>query len=84
MSINIQSFTFVAGEQGANLAYLLKFNNVKLSILGKKLPGAADTQFILFGDATGVDKTTLAWYAAYYAPKKTAPLLPVKPLTIEI
>jgi len=84
LSINIQSFTFVAGEQGANLAYLLKFNNVKLSILGKKLPGAADTQFILFGDATGVDKTTLAWYAAYYAPKKTAPLLPVKPLTIEI
>ena len=84
LSINIQSFTFVAGEQGSNLAYLLKFNNVKLSILGKKLPGAADTQFILFGDATGVDKTTLAWYAAYYAPKKTVALPPTGPLTIEI
>jgi len=84
LSINIQSFTFVAGEQGADLAYLLKFNNVKLSILGKKLPGAADTQFILFGDATGVDKTTLAWYAAYYAPKKPVTLPPTKPLTIEI
>lgn len=84
LSINIQSFTFVAGEQGASLSYLLKFNNVKLSILGKKLPGAADTQFILFGDATGVDKTTLAWYAAYYAPKKPATLPPTGPLTIKI
>ncbi|MDO3645148.1 hypothetical protein [Mucilaginibacter sp. L3T2-6] len=75
LSINIQSFTFISDYNDAektNLAYLLKFNNVKLSLLGKKLPGSADTQFILFGDATGVDKTTLAWYAAYYAkPKKT-------------
>lgn len=75
LSINIQSFTFISEYDDVaktNLAYLLKFNNVKLSLLGKKLPGSADTQFILFGDATGVDKTTLAWYAAYYAkPKKT-------------
>jgi len=88
LNINIQSFTFVAGAEGLNeenLAYLLKFNNVKLSILGKKIPGAADTQFILFGDATGVDKTTLAWYAAYYIkPKKPAALQPAEPLTIEI
>jgi hypothetical protein len=73
LSINIQSFTFYSTEDTVNkkIAYLLKFNNVKLSILGKKLPGAADTQFILFGDADGVDKTTLAWYAAYYnKPKK--------------
>ena len=64
------------------MAYVLKFNNVKLSLLGKKLPGAADTQFILFGDATGVDKTTLAWYAAYYSkPKKPAQLTPT---TIEL
>ncbi len=82
LSINIQSFTFTAVPQGVdkkNISYLLKFNNVKLSILGKKLPGAADTQFILFGDATGVDKTTLAWYAAYYLKPKTGqkPTLPL-------
>lgn len=81
LSLNIQSFTFISayddGTEG-NLAYLLKFNNVKLSLLGKKLPGAADTQFILFGDATGADKTTLAWYAAYYA-KPKPPTLPPSP-----
>ena len=75
LGINIQSFTFISAYDDVDknkLSYLLKFNNVKLSLLGKKLPGAADTQFLLFGDATGVDKTTLAWYAAYYAkPKKT-------------
>jgi hypothetical protein len=70
LNINIQSFTFISSylEEADKqlLSYLLRFNNVKLSILGKKLPGAADTQFILFGDATGTDKNTLAWYAAYY------------------
>lgn len=86
LSINIQSFTFTAVPQGVdkNISYLLKLNNVKLSLLGKKLPGAADTQFILFGDATGVDKTTLAWYAAYYLKPKTPPALPVPPVTIEV
>jgi len=72
LSINIQSFTFLSAYTGTNqdkLAYLLKLNNVKLSLLGMKLPGAADTQFILFGDPSGTDKTTLAWYAAYYAKK---------------
>ena len=76
LSINIQSFTFISAYDEIDktkLSYLLKFNNVKLSLLGKKLPGAADTQFLLFGDADGVDKTTLAWYAAYYAkPKQSA------------
>ena len=73
LSINIQSFTFISAYDDVaqqKLSYLLKFNNVKLSLLGKKLPGAADTQFLLFGDADGVDKTTLAWYAAYYAKPK--------------
>lgn len=83
LSINIQSFTFISEYDDidkTNLAYLLKFNNVKLSLLGKKLPGSADTQFILFGDTTGVDKTTLAWYAAYYAkPKK--PALPISEIS---
>lgn len=79
LNINIQSFTFISEYADANnelLAYLLRFNNVKLSILGKKIPGDADTQFILFGDYNGVDKTTLAWYAAYY--RKTTPLVPIK------
>ncbi|MES2113317.1 MAG: hypothetical protein V4577_31485 [Bacteroidota bacterium] len=87
LSINIQSFTFTAVPQGVekNISYLLKFNNVKLSLLGKKLPGAADTQFILFGDASGVDKTTLAWYAAYYLkPKPPTGQNPVPPVTIEV
>jgi|GEM_PF-776575 len=96
LSIHIQSFTFLStyeDEANANLAYTLKFNNVKLSLLGMKLPGAADTQFILFGDATGADKTTLAWYAAYYAKPKKPPttvpppspgsLPPTELLTIE-
>lgn len=69
LNINIQSFTFISEYADADkqlLAYLLRFNNVKLSLLGKKLPGDADTQFILFGDFNGIDKTTLAWYAAYF------------------
>jgi hypothetical protein len=88
LSLNIQSFTFYStkdAETSEKISYLLKFNNVKLSLLGKKLPGAADTQFILFGDATGVDKTTLAWYAAYYnKPKKPEAVIAAEPLTIEI
>lgn len=81
LNINIQSFTFIseyADENEELLAYLLRFNNVKLSILGKKIPGAADTQFILFGDYKGVDKTTLAWYAAYYRKKPLTPIVPKK------
>lgn len=81
LNINIQSFTFISEYVVGNqelLAYLLRFNNVKLSILGKKIPGAADTQFILFGDYEGVDKTTLAWYAAYYRKKPLAPIVPKK------
>ncbi|MGB8192125.1 MAG: hypothetical protein WCF67_09415, partial [Chitinophagaceae bacterium] len=73
LNVNIQSFTFISEYQDDAqklLAYLLRFNNVKLSLLGKKLPGAADTQFILFGDPTGNDKTTLAWYAAYFRKDK--------------
>lgn len=73
LNINIQSFSFISEFADADeqlLAYLLRFNNVKLSLLGKKLPGAADTQFILFGDPTGNDKTTLAWYAAYFRKDK--------------
>jgi hypothetical protein len=71
LNINIQSFTFIsetitAEAVGPLLAYRLRFNNVKLSLLGKKLPGAADTLFILFGDPEGNDKTTLAWFAAYF------------------
>ncbi|HVW98214.1 MAG TPA: hypothetical protein VHA56_19770 [Mucilaginibacter sp.] len=79
LNISIQSFTFYSAYDEVDtskLAYLLKFNNVKLSLLGMKLPGAADTQFILFGDSTGVDKTTLAWYAAYYLKKPTPPANP--------
>lgn len=83
LSIHIQSFTFLSAyedEANEKLAYTLKFNNVKLSLLGMKLPGAADTQFILFGDPEGADKTTLAWYAAYYAkPKKPTTLPPPIP-----
>lgn len=79
LSLHIQNFTFYSTydqEAGNRLAYLLKFNNVKLSLLGKKLPGAADTQLILFGDTTGLDKTTLAWYAAYYSKPRTPPVPP--------
>ncbi len=79
LSLHIQSFTFYSAyddQLEGRLAYLLKFNNVKLSLLGKKLPGAADTQLILFGDTTGLDKTTLAWYAAYYSKPRTPPVPP--------
>jgi hypothetical protein len=74
LNVNIQSFTFISRMVKEKIAadaisYLLRFNNVKLSFLGKKLPSAADTQFILFGDPTGKEKTTLAWYAAYYRKK---------------
>jgi hypothetical protein len=86
LSLNIQSFTFVAAKDAADeTAYLLRFNNVKLNLLGKKLPAAADTQFVLFGDASGKDKTTLAWYTAYYAkPKKVELTPPDEPLTVKL
>ncbi len=78
LSLSIQSFSFTATKEAVtqNVAYSLKFNNVKLSLLGVKLPSGADTQFILFGDAEGKDKTTLAWYAAYFAQPKPPVIVP--------
>ncbi len=71
LNVNIQSITLhadVSGGAGSNavLSYQLQFNNIKLNVLGKKFPGAADTEFVLFGDPEQPKDTTLGWYAAYY------------------
>jgi hypothetical protein len=63
-------------------AYLMRFSNIALGLLGKKFPSGGRTNMLLFGDPNprGAN-TTLGWYAAYAKnPSKTGPTGPKEAL----
>lgn len=68
LNLEIENFVLknLANEEDKSAAYQLYFKNIKLSMLGLKLPTGGNIQFTLFGNTQQKDNTTLAWYA-YYA-----------------
>lgn len=61
LKLKIRRVAFVV----ANGTYVLNLNNIALSVLGLTLPPGGQTNFLLFGDPSGKDNTTLGWYAGY-------------------
>jgi hypothetical protein len=50
----------------ADTAWLMRLNNIALSLFGLKFPPGGNTNLMLFGDPdTKAKSTTLGWYAAY-------------------
>lgn len=45
--------------------YLLRLNDIGLKFFSLSFPRYGQTNILLFGDADGKDRDTLAWYAAY-------------------
>jgi hypothetical protein len=74
LSIGDLALLYNQGQQ----AYLMRFSDIALSLLGLKFPPGGRTNVLLFGDPNpqGVN-TTLGWYAAYMKnPSKTGPTGP--------
>jgi len=67
LKLKIQRIAFMLN----NGEYILNLNNIKLAILMLTFPPNGQTNAFLFGDSSGADYTTLAWYAGYAKnPKK--------------
>jgi hypothetical protein len=69
LRIGINRIELVEQEAGSGY-YLLKFANIGLFFLGKKLPTTGTTNITLFGSDSGSSNSNLAWYGNYFVPPK--------------
>ena len=62
VKITFGKLVFLVSDDGG---YVLKLQNIALSLLGKSLPSAGQVSLLLFGDPTRSSSRTLGWYGVY-------------------
>lgn len=67
LKLKVKRIAFMVDDSGA---YLLKLDNIALSLLGLTIPPSGQTGLFLFGDPAGKDNTTLGWYGGYAKQKE--------------
>lgn len=61
LKLNFGDIAFIA----SGTSYILELKNISLGLLSLSFPPNGQTSILLFGDPSGKDRETLAWYAAY-------------------